>query len=124
MCRRFVCLGFVTLLCTSQLRVIAQSYPKAYAYFAPQPDYPYLARVNHLEGSGVFTVQIDLKKGLVTSVSVKKSTGWATLDKAATDALRRWKFRTPTKPSVEVPISFGMTRGVEASHPLHPTRSE
>ena len=106
MFRRFVCLGFVMLLCTSQLRVIAQSYPKAHAYFAPQPDYPYLARVNHIEGSGVFTVQIDPRTGLVTSVSVKKSTGWATLDKAAIDALRRWRFTTPTKPSVEVPIRF------------------
>src|SRR5947209_20603763 len=100
MFRRFVCLAFVMLLCTSQPRVIAQSYPKAHAYFAPQPDYPYLARVNHIEASGVFTVQIDPRTGLVTSLSGKKITGWATLDKAAINALRRWSFATRTKPSV------------------------
>ena len=122
--RRFLCLEFVLLICALQLRVMAQSYPRAHAYFAPHPDYPYSARVKHLQGSGIFIVQIDPKKGLVTSVSVKKSTGWDVLDKSAIETLRRWKFTTPTKPSVEVPIEFGMVPGTPGSHPLYPTRSE
>ena len=51
-------------------------------------------------------MNIDQKTGLVSSVSVKKTTGSAALDKISIDALRQWKFRTPTKPSVEVPIAF------------------
>ncbi len=104
--RRFVCFAIVLLLPATQLRVLGQSYPKADAYYAPRPLYPPLPKGKRPEGSGIFTLQIDPRKGVVTSVSVKKSTGWASLDKVAIDALRRWKFRTPSKPSVDVPIDF------------------
>ena len=106
MFRRFVRLAFMALLCAWQLPVIAQSYPKAYAYYAPRPAYPISARLKHIEGSGIFTVNIDQKRGFVTSVTVKKSTGSKELDEAAIDALRRWKFRVPTKASADVPLSF------------------
>jgi protein TonB len=106
MSRYLICLGFVIVTFAAEQSSIAQSEPKAFAYFAPRPDYRPLPNGQRPEGSGVFTVNINSKTGLVTSVSVKKSTGWAVLDKAAIDALRRWKFKTPTKSSVEVPIDF------------------
>ena len=104
--RCFVYFAIVMLLSVAQLSVIAQSYPKAVAYYAPRPDYRPLPNGKRPEGSGVFTVQIDPRTGSVTSVLVKKSTGWATLDKAAIDAVRRRRFRTPSKPSVDVAIDF------------------
>ncbi len=96
----------VTLLCAARISSVAQPYPKAVAYFAPRPAYPRLQNGMWPQGSGIFTVHIDSKKGVVTGVSVKKSTGWEILDKAAMSALRIWKFKTPSKPSVDVPIDF------------------
>jgi TonB family protein len=81
-------------------------YPKAFAYYAPPPEYRPLRNGEWAQGSGIFTVNIDPKYGFVTSVAVKKSTGWQSLDKEAIIALRRWKFRVPTQPSIEVPINF------------------
>jgi TonB family protein len=109
MLRYIIFFALVTLFCFG--RSEAQKYPKASAYFAPRPDYPppayrALPKDQCPQGSGIFTVNIDQKSGLVSSVSVKKTTGFAALDKGAIDALRRWKFRIPTKPSVEVPITF------------------
>jgi protein TonB len=109
MLRYIIFFALLTLFCFG--RSEAQKYPKAFAYFAPRPDYPpaayrRLPKDQWPQGSGLFTVNIDQKTGLVSSVSVKKTTGFAILDKAAIDALRRWRFRIPTKPSVEVPITF------------------
>jgi periplasmic protein TonB len=104
--RRLICVAVMVLLCTAPQSVIAQSYPKAFAFYAPRPSYPVLPNGQKPQGNGVFIVAINSKTGLVDSVSVKKSTGWAILDKAAIDALRRWKFRIPSKPTVDVPIQF------------------
>jgi TonB family protein len=109
MSRYLILFALLTLFCPE--RSHAQNYPKAFAYYAPRPDYPpveyrALPKSKWPTGSGIFTVNIDQKTGLVSSVSAKKTTGSAGLDKIAIDALRRWKFRTPTKPSVEVPIEF------------------
>jgi len=95
-----------TLLFRPQSSILADAYPKAFAYFAPHPSYPRLENGMWPQGSGVFTVHIDSKTGLVTGVSIKKSTGWEILDKAAISALRAWKFRTPSKPSADFPIDF------------------
>jgi periplasmic protein TonB len=103
--RRLICVAVMVLLCTAPQSVIAQSY-KAFAVYAPRPSYPVLPNGQKPQGNGVFIVAINSKTGLVDSVSVKKSTGWAILDKAAIDALRRWKFRIPSKPTVDVPIQF------------------
>jgi TonB family protein len=109
MCRHLIFFVLLTLFCLEGSQ--AQNYPKAFAHYAPRPDYPpleyrALPRRQWPTGSGIFTVNIDQKTGLVSSASVKKTTGSAALDKTAIDALRRWKFRTPTKPSVDVPMEF------------------
>lgn len=79
--------------------------PKALAIYAPQPLYPSLRNGKKPEGSGIFLVHIDPKTGVVRSVSVEKSTGFAILDKAAIDAYRRWKFR-PGNSKAKIPITF------------------
>src|SRR5437762_2998969 len=103
--RHIIFFALVTLFCFEQSE--AQNYPKAFAYHAPRPLYPIVYRTlpksQWPHGSGIFTVHIDQKSGLVTSVSVKKSTGSSILDKTAIDSLGRWKF---TKPSADVPIEF------------------
>jgi len=99
---RVVGFGVLTFLCAGIGLAVAQSELKAFAYYAPRPAY----RPEWPEGRGIFTVNINPNTGSVVSVFVKKSTGSEKLDKAAIDAFRRWKFKAPTKPSVEVPIVF------------------
>jgi TonB family protein len=95
-----------------------------YATYAAKPDYPYVARVHHIEGSGVFTVHIG-PDGKVQNVDTTQSTGNKDLDLACWTALRKWRFRAPGHATkVEIPFTFAMAPGVERSHPLHPTRSE
>ena len=95
-----------------------------YATYAAKPDYPYLARVHHVEGSGGFAIHITAD-GKVNGVDAVQSTGNAPLDNSVITAFRKWRFRPPGRPTkVEVPVTFLMPRGAEPSHPLHPTRSE
>lgn len=95
-----------------------------YATYAAKPDYPYLARVHHIQGSGVFALHITAD-GKVSAVDTVQSTGNSELDKSSWTTFRKWRFRPPGRPTkVEIPITFLMVPGVEPSHPLHPTRSE
>jgi TonB family protein len=59
-----------------------------------------------MRGEGVFALEVNPATGLVTSVSVVRSTGHKDVDKSATDTLRRWRFRPHTVEKVRVPISF------------------
>jgi TonB family protein len=77
---------------------------------APYPTYPYAARANWLEGSGVFemTVRAD---GVVLAVTTVRSTGHAILDDAARASLKQWQFRPlPDTGRFRVPIRFVMDR--------------
>ena len=95
-----------------------------YATYAAKPEYPYLARVHQVEGSGVFAIHITAD-GKVSAVDAVQSTGNAPLDNSVITAFRKWRFRPPGRATkVEVPVTFLMPRGPEPSHPLHPTRSE
>jgi TonB family protein len=95
-----------------------------YATYAAKPDYPYLARVHHIQGSGVFAMHITAD-GKVSALDTVQSTGNSELDKSSWTAFRKWRFRPPGRPTkVEIPVTFVMVPGVERSHPLHPTRSE
>jgi len=77
----------------------------------PAPRYP-SAALRRRE-SGTVMVRVDIgPDGIPTSVSVADSSGSRHLDRAATDAVRRWRFRPaqangqPTVGSVVVPIEF------------------
>lgn len=77
----------------------------------PFPEYPPSLKERGFGGSGVFHQHIDTETGLVTSVTVKQSTGSAALDRYALAALRQWKYRTSAKFStVAVPVTFVASR--------------
>ena len=71
------------------------------------PDYPYAARDRHLEGSGLYRLNIK-PDGTVSSVTVLKSTGHILLDQAAIHAYRQWRFRPGALHALKIPISFTM----------------
>lgn len=72
----------------------------------PTPEYPNDARKHGWRGAGVFTLHIDLRGG-VTFVEIKKSTGYAVLDKSAVAALTQWRFkRGVAGPRLDIPITF------------------
>ena len=72
----------------------------------PKPPYPKKARVQHLHGSGIFSLDIDVDSGQVIDVTVFKSTGSKLLDDSAVETLRRWEFRPHTLVGAKVPINF------------------
>ena len=71
------------------------------------PDYPYAARDQHLEGAGLYRLNIS-PDGTVSSVIVLKSTGHSLLDRAAIHAFQQWRFRPGSVHVVKLPINFSM----------------
>ena len=71
------------------------------------PDYPYTARDRHLEGSGLYRLNIE-PDGTVSPVHVLKSTGHILLDQAAIHAYRQWRFRPGVLRTVKMPVTFTM----------------
>jgi TonB family protein len=77
------------------------------ALYAPMPTYPALPNGMLARANGIFVLHVDGRKGIVTSVSIKKTTGYPNLDHAAIDAFIRWRFKPGrVPPEVTVPISF------------------
>lgn len=66
----------------------------------PPPEYPAQARRRQQEGTCTLLVDVDAD-GLVSNVTVQKSSGHALLDSAATRAVSRWRF---------APAAFGDRR--------------
>ena len=77
----------------------------------PLPDYPYRARRAGHEGRVVLRVAVDAA-GMPTAVTVARSSGHDSLDDAALEAVRHWRFTPATAAglavagTVEVPITF------------------
>ena len=77
----------------------------------PRPRYPLIARKRGYQGRVLLTVQI-AGSGQVADITIAKSSGYALLDDAAMDAVRRWRFRSasgsdgPVDTIVEVPVTF------------------
>ena len=80
----------------------------------PEPAYPLAARKRRLEGQVILTVIVD-PRGHVEKVTVRKSSGHALLDQAASDAVRDWEFeparidQVPVTSEVEVPVRFTLS---------------
>jgi protein TonB len=72
------------------------------------PDYPREAQSKHETGSGLLILHIDRARGLVTSVTVAKSTGHKILDDAGVRAFSQWRFKPGAVKDalIKVPISF------------------
>jgi protein TonB len=82
---------------------------------SPAPRYP--AEAMRRRESGAVLVRVDVgPDGVPTSTSLVQSSGSRSLDKAALDAVRRWRFRPAvvdgraTVGSVVVPIEFNLAR--------------
>ena len=75
------------------------------------PKYPREAREKGLIGRGVAEVKVDPRTGYATSAWMRKSSGHQTLDNAAMEAFRQWRFRPKTVTSVEITVQF-TTKGV------------
>ncbi len=77
----------------------------------PSPVYPAVARRKGWSGKVLLLVQVD-KAGAVKRLSVKRSSGYRVLDRAARRAVRRWRFVPATEvgrrvvSEVVVPIDF------------------
>ena len=79
----------------------------------PCPVYPRTARNRGQEGVVLLSVEV-LDNGRTGQILVKKSSGYALLDRAALDAVRFWRFE-PAKRSqipltmlVDIPIRFSL----------------
>ena len=77
----------------------------------PAPRYPYLSRANGEEGKVILQVVVD-KYGLASEITIVQSSGYRRLDKAATKAVKKWKFQPALNGGfnvqgvVQIPISF------------------
>jgi TonB family protein len=76
---------------------------------APAAPYPEEAQKTKTTGSGVYELRID-KAGGVSAVAIAKSSGSAVLDKAATTAFKKWKFKPGVFQSVRIPVSWSVNR--------------
>jgi len=59
------------------------------------------------EGLGVYRVTIDLKTGIVTDVTIVRSTEYPRLDANARVALRQWRWKPEKWRQVDIPVVFG-----------------
>jgi protein TonB len=77
------------------------------------PSYPQTARRLGIEGTTLLSVFVD-SRGRVADVVVKQSAGHPDLDRAATNAVRRWRFEParrgaePVAMWVELPVEFNL----------------
>lgn len=79
------------------------------------PAYPYAAMIRNDQGEGRFVAQLDPKTGRVINASVKRSTGYSSLDDAVITALRSWRFKPGKWKSIELPVKFQMSRDRDAA---------
>ena len=78
-----------------------------------KPAYPRVARESGWEGTVIVRVLVDTK-GLPREITLQKSCGHSTLDQAAQDAVKNWKFHPakdgniPIRKRVDIPIKFDL----------------
>ena len=93
----------------------AESRPSIPAYAQnPAPDYPQSARWEGEEGTVLLRVLVNVA-GLPEKITIARSSGYASLDRAAEKAVQHWRFTPGTRDGkpvtmqVEVPIRFRLT---------------
>ena len=85
---------------------VAAALRKRTLLYAYEPRYPYEARRNHWNGSGIF--QINFKPdGKVASVVVIRSAGHWVFDEEARTALVHWRAKPGAFTSIYVAVTFG-----------------
>jgi TonB family protein len=107
--RHFLAALLITASATQAAQSAGDRIPPADILKEVRPEYPLEARRKHEVGSGVLILHVDRKTGEVTSVTIRKSTGYKVLDDAGLKAFRQWRFRpgTVTEP-IWMPISFSL----------------
>jgi len=81
----------------------------------PKPAYPPLARRMGMEGTVMLKVLVS-REGTALKVEVAHSSGFATLDRAATEAVKNWRFIParrafqPVDEWVQVPVAFRLKK--------------
>lgn len=81
------------------------------ALYNPPPSYPNESTRANEEGAVLLSVRVNAA-GRADSITVSKSSGFPRLDRAASEAVRRWKFKPATRNGepiatiVDVPIVF------------------
>lgn len=79
------------------------------------PSYPWIARLRGYEGIVVISAEVN-PDGSVGHLRVKKSSGYAVLDRSALDAVKTWRFEpgrkmgNPVSMWVDVPVKFVLKR--------------
>lgn len=96
-------------------REVAPSFNAAYLS-NPKPVYPALSRERQEEGTVMLKVMVEAS-GQASSVALHRSSGYPRLDRAAQDAVQRWRFVPARRGDaavaghVIVPINFNLTKG-------------
>lgn len=89
-------------------------YTRARTSDTPKPRYPESARRNGKEGRVLLRVLVN-EEGRSASVEVNRSSGVESLDQAALEAIKRWRFsparlgNRPVESWVRIPIDFRLT---------------
>ena len=109
----------IVLLVSCMAPEAARSVPHGYAAFAPKsqpwqkdlvrsvpPVYSDQDRAAWRQGTGIFHLVLDSTTGAVVQVSIRKSTGYPTLDSAAVSALKQWRFRPGSWKTLDIPVQF------------------
>lgn len=79
----------------------------------PAPAYPYAARLRGQQGRVLLQVEV-LPSGDAGAIAVAQSSGYDSLDRAARQAVQRWRFHPalqngqPIAASVQVPVRFAL----------------
>lgn len=90
---------------TAPVAMAAGDRPQPIADQSPPPTYPPAALRNGVEGSVVVRVDVDAT-GYPMNVTIIQRSGSRDLDRAATDAVRRWRFQPAQSGGVAVPGSI------------------
>jgi hypothetical protein len=98
----------------SEPKVIMDVSKAKYIVYSPAPQYPKVARINHLGGFGIYEVQF--RRGVASAVFVTMSTGHKVLDDAAVVALRQWRSWKDVSRVMMVPITFASSSGTEPAN--------
>ena len=82
-----------------------------------RPEYPWTARLNRMEGAGVFRLDLDPQTGRVTKVTAIETTGHQVLDNAAIQAFQKWRFAPGVFRAVKIPVHFSLAKGYSLGLP-------
>jgi TonB family protein len=81
--------------------------PAKSALYAPQPQYPYEARLKLWEDT--LLVELHVRPdGTVSHVEIVQHSRYPVLDYCAKEAFRQWRFRPGTADRLRIPLTFSL----------------